>query len=106
MGQEKNMSVHKRSKLTHHQLQPQNPPCRQIQKTFNNVKITILCASSPSSSYVAPLGVNLGSSDADAVNQKPHRRDQSDPRRDPIRPPIPDDPETLLSPNANLHPRP
>nr|KYP55482.1 Putative glycosyltransferase 3 [Cajanus cajan] len=54
------------------------PRGRQIQKTFNNIKITILCGfvtilvtfvSDDILVLRGTIGVNLGSSDADAVNQ-------------------------------------
>lgn len=46
------------------------PRGRQIQKTFNNIKITILCGFVTILVLRGTIGVgNLGSSDADAVNQ-------------------------------------
>ncbi|KAG4930046.1 hypothetical protein AAZX31_17G099600 [Glycine max] len=45
------------------------PRGRQIQKTFNNIKITILCGFVTILVLRGTIGVNLGSSDNDAVNQ-------------------------------------
>ncbi|MED6217491.1 putative xyloglucan 6-xylosyltransferase 3 [Stylosanthes scabra] len=45
------------------------PRSRQISKTFNNIKITILCGFVTILVLRGTIGVNLGSSDADAVNQ-------------------------------------
>ncbi|XP_061999440.1 probable xyloglucan 6-xylosyltransferase 5 [Rosa rugosa] len=49
---------------------PVLPRGRQIQKTFNNIKITILCGFVTILVLCGTIGVgNLGSSEADAVNQ-------------------------------------
>ncbi|XP_004301136.1 PREDICTED: putative glycosyltransferase 5 [Fragaria vesca subsp. vesca] len=49
---------------------PALPRGRQIQKTFNNIKITILCGFVTILVLRGTIGVgNLGTSDADAVNQ-------------------------------------
>ncbi|KAL7192187.1 hypothetical protein ACSBR2_024103 [Camellia fascicularis] len=45
------------------------PPRRQIHRTFNNIKITILCGFVTILVLRGYIGVNLGTSDADAVNQ-------------------------------------
>ncbi|XP_045822954.1 probable xyloglucan 6-xylosyltransferase 3 [Trifolium pratense] len=45
------------------------PRGRQIQKTFNNIKITILCGFVTILVLRGTIGVNLGSSQNDAVNQ-------------------------------------
>ncbi|XP_047147165.1 probable xyloglucan 6-xylosyltransferase 5 [Vigna umbellata] len=45
------------------------PRGRQIQKTFNNIKITMLCGFVTILVLRGTIGVNLGSSDSDAVNQ-------------------------------------
>ena len=44
-------------------------PHQQINKTFNNIKITILCGFVTILVLRGTIGVNFGSSDADAVNQ-------------------------------------
>ncbi|XP_057479459.1 probable xyloglucan 6-xylosyltransferase 3 [Actinidia eriantha] len=44
------------------------PRGRQIQRTFNNIKITILCGFVTILVLRGYIGVNLGTSDADAVN--------------------------------------
>jgi xyloglucan 6-xylosyltransferase len=45
------------------------PRGRQIQKTFNNIKITILCGFVTILVLRGTIGVNLGTSQNDAVNQ-------------------------------------
>ncbi|KAI4340122.1 hypothetical protein MLD38_024990 [Melastoma candidum] len=45
------------------------PRGRQIQKTFNNIKITILCGFVTILVLRGTIGVNLSSSESDAVNQ-------------------------------------
>ncbi|XP_022987427.1 probable xyloglucan 6-xylosyltransferase 5 isoform X2 [Cucurbita maxima] len=83
---------------------PGIPRGRQIQKTFNNIKITILCGFVTILVLRGTIGIgNLGSSEADAVNQNiieetnrilAEIRSDSDPND-------PDDPaETEINPNV------
>ncbi|KAE8652423.1 hypothetical protein Csa_013448 [Cucumis sativus] len=83
---------------------PGIPRGRQIQKTFNNIKITILCGFVTILVLRGTIGIgNLGSSEADAVNQNiieetnrilAEIRSDSDPND-------PDDPaETQINPNV------
>ncbi|KAL4293315.1 hypothetical protein AHAS_Ahas18G0115800 [Arachis hypogaea] len=51
------------------ELRYSNSRGRQIQKTFNNIKIIILCGFVTILVLCGTIGVNLSSSDADAVNQ-------------------------------------
>ncbi|XP_057416004.1 probable xyloglucan 6-xylosyltransferase 5 [Lotus japonicus] len=80
---------------------------RQIQKTFNNVKITILCGFVTILVLRGTIGVNLSSSDADAVNQnviEETNRILAEIRSD-ADPSDPDDAaaaETFFSPNATF----
>ncbi|MED6182338.1 putative xyloglucan 6-xylosyltransferase 3 [Stylosanthes scabra] len=68
-----NLSAHKRTSaaaLPTTNARPRSAPRgRQIQKTFNNIKITILCGFVTILVLRGTIGVNLSSSDADAVNQ-------------------------------------
>ncbi|CAL0327628.1 unnamed protein product [Lupinus luteus] len=79
------------------------PRGRQIQKTFNNIKITILCGFVTILVLRGTIGINLGSSDADAINQnlvEETNRILAEIRSDAD----PNDPEdeTFLSPNVTF----
>ncbi|XP_022933576.1 probable xyloglucan 6-xylosyltransferase 5 [Cucurbita moschata] len=83
---------------------PGIPRGRQIQKTFNNIKITILCGFVTILVLRGTIGIgNLGSSEADAVNQniiEETNRILAEIRSDGD-PNDPDDPaETQINPNV------
>ncbi|CAL5327091.1 unnamed protein product [Camellia sinensis] len=75
------------------------PPRRQIHRTFNNIKITILCGFVTILVLRGYIGVNLGTSDADAVNQ--HLIEETNRILSEIR--SDNDPDDLSDPEINLN---
>ncbi|KAL5065278.1 hypothetical protein RYX36_027015 [Vicia faba] len=70
MGRENGSSVHKRTSNGALPTTYSNDKNRRNRsKTFNNVKITILCGFVTILVLRGTIGVNFGSSDSDAVNQ-------------------------------------